>query len=75
MRIQLALIALLLSGTSSAATFDMPLPEFDIIGAIHQTEAAYEDTLLDIARRYDIGIECSNNWNILSNILLTQQVI
>ena len=35
----------------------MPLPEFDIIGAIHVVEAQHEDTLLDIARRYDIGQE------------------
>ena len=35
----------------------MPLPEFDLIGAIHQTQARQEDTLLDIARRYDIGQE------------------
>ena len=57
MRTQLAVLALLLPGISPAATFDMPLPEFDIIGAIHQTEAVHEDTLLDIARRYDIGQE------------------
>jgi len=57
MRNQLAVLALLLPGISPAATFDMPLPEFDIIGATHQTEAAHEDTLLDIARRYDIGQE------------------
>ena len=53
----LPLLAFTLPVTATAATFDMPLPEFDIIGAIHQVDAAHEDTLLDIARRYDIGQE------------------
>lgn len=57
MRLHLPILALLLPGLSAAATFDMPLPEFDIIGAIHEIEAHQEDTLLDIARRYDIGQE------------------
>lgn len=57
MRTYLALSALLLPALSSGATFDMPLPEFDIIGAIHRVEAHQDDTLLDIARRYDIGQE------------------
>ena len=53
----LVLTAIFLSRAASAATFEMPLPEFDIIGAIHVVEAQHEDTLLDIARRYDIGQE------------------
>ncbi|MDH4039546.1 MAG: L,D-transpeptidase family protein [Gammaproteobacteria bacterium] len=57
MRTHLLMLALLLPGAASAATFDMPLPEFDLIGAIHVVEAQHEDTLLDIARRYDIGQE------------------
>jgi len=58
MRTKLLLLSLLLwPGAVSAATFDMPLPEFDLIGAVHQTVARQEDTLLDIARRYDIGQE------------------
>jgi L,D-transpeptidase ErfK/SrfK len=57
MRTHLFLLALLLCPTAHAATFEMPLPEFDIIGAIHMVEARHEDTLLDIARRYDIGQE------------------
>lgn len=46
-----------LPAIADAATFEMPLPEFDLIGAIHEVEAHQEDTLLDIARRYDIGQE------------------
>ncbi len=57
MRTYIASFALLLSGAAAAATFDMPLEEFDLIGAIHVVEARQEDTLLDIARRYDIGQE------------------
>lgn len=57
MRIHLSLFTFLLPGLASAATFEMPLPEFDIIGATHVVEAKHEDTLLDIARRYDIGQE------------------
>jgi L,D-transpeptidase ErfK/SrfK len=57
MRTKLFLLSLLWPGAVSAATFEMPLPEFDLIGAVHQTQARQEDTLLDIARRYDIGQE------------------
>jgi len=58
MRIRSTLLLTLLPALSAtAATFEMPLPEFDIIGAVHEVEAAHEDTLLDIARRYDIGQE------------------
>jgi len=57
MRIQLILLSFLFPGAVSAATFEMPLPEFDLIGAIHEIEARHEDTLLTIARRYDIGQE------------------
>ncbi len=57
MRTYIALLAIILPGITRAATFEMPLPEFDMIGAMHQTEARHEDTLLDIARRYDIGQE------------------
>ena len=57
MRNFLTLITYLLPALARAATFDMPLPQFDLIGAIHSVEARQEDTLLDIARRYDIGQE------------------
>ena len=57
MRIQLLLLSFLFPGAVSAATFEMPLPEFDLVGAIHEVEARHEDTLLTIARRYDIGQE------------------
>ncbi|MEH6635338.1 MAG: L,D-transpeptidase family protein [Halioglobus sp.] len=41
----------------TAATFDLPPPEFDLVGAAEMVEALPEDTLLDVARRHDIGQE------------------
>ena len=55
MRIFVPLLALLLGAGASGATFEYPPAEFDLIGAVQVVEARYEDTLLDIARRYDIG--------------------
>ncbi|MEM6581742.1 MAG: L,D-transpeptidase family protein [Pseudomonadota bacterium] len=57
MRFRFVFALLVLPGLGHATTFDMPLPEFDIVGATYETEAAYEDTLLDIARRYGLGQE------------------
>ncbi|MEM8660842.1 MAG: L,D-transpeptidase family protein [Pseudomonadota bacterium] len=57
MRFKFVFALLVLPGFGHATTFDMPLPEFDIVGATYETEAAYEDTLLDIARRYGLGQE------------------
>ncbi len=57
MRTAALLLVLFLPTGVIGETFLMPPPEFDLIGAIHVVEAAREDTLLDIARRYDIGQE------------------
>jgi L,D-transpeptidase ErfK/SrfK len=52
----LVLSFFLLAGTnSSAETFILPPVDVDVIGQITYTEANRDDTLLDIARRYDIG--------------------
>lgn len=52
----LALILCLLTVTdSSAETFILPPIDVDVIGQISYTEANRDNTLLDIARRYDIG--------------------
>jgi L,D-transpeptidase ErfK/SrfK len=40
-----------------AETFLLPPVEFDLVGAPEIIKASQEDTLLDIARRYDIGQE------------------
>ncbi|MDH3980972.1 MAG: LysM peptidoglycan-binding domain-containing protein, partial [Gammaproteobacteria bacterium] len=38
-----------------AETFILPPSDVDVIGQLTYTEAGRNDTLLDIARRYDIG--------------------
>jgi len=38
-----------------AETFDLPPLDIDLIGEVHITKAQQDDTLLDIARRFDIG--------------------
>ena len=40
---------------SCAADFPMPAPGQTVIGEVRQIQARYEDTLSDIARKYDLG--------------------
>lgn len=53
----LNLLNLLLPILARAETFVLPPVEFDLVGAPQRIKASLEDTLLDIARRYDIGQE------------------
>lgn len=46
-----------LSFASVAETFPLPPVDLDLIGGIGYTNAAKEDTLLDIAKRFDLGQE------------------
>ena len=55
MRILVSFLTLLLGAGANGATFEYPQAGLDLIGAVRVVEARYEDTLLDIARRYDIG--------------------
>lgn len=57
MRFTTPLLGLLMSAPTLGATFPMPPPEFDLFGALEVVEAAHDDTLLDVARRHDIGQE------------------
>lgn len=57
MRFLLPALAWCLPLTALGKTFDMPPAEFDLVGSIEVVEAAQEDTLLDVARRHDIGQE------------------
>lgn len=57
MRIAVLLLALSLPAGAIGETFLMPPAEFDLVGATHIVKATQEDTLLDIARKYDIGQE------------------
>ncbi|MGH8474402.1 MAG: L,D-transpeptidase family protein [Methylococcales bacterium] len=49
------LILFFLSFASVAETFPLPPSDLDLIGEIGYTKAAKADTLLDIARRFDLG--------------------
>ncbi|HEY0719880.1 MAG TPA: L,D-transpeptidase family protein [Gammaproteobacteria bacterium] len=49
------LVCTLCCATSSAETFLLPQPGNDIVGKIRSVDSRYEDTLLDIARRFDLG--------------------
>ena len=55
MKIVVPFLSLLLSAATFAATYDLPSEHFDLIGGVSTVKAKYEDTLLDIARRKDIG--------------------
>jgi L,D-transpeptidase ErfK/SrfK len=44
-----------MAGHSAAATFPLPPPGVDVVGEVEFTRASRKDTLLDIARRHDIG--------------------
>ncbi|MCB1676133.1 MAG: L,D-transpeptidase family protein [Halioglobus sp.] len=57
MRVCISLLTLFPAILASAATFEFPPAEFDVFGAVQFVEAAQEETLLDIARRHDIGQE------------------
>ena len=48
---------LLLGQELLAASYDLPPAEFNLVGVTREVEARQRDTLLDIARRYDVGQE------------------
>jgi L,D-transpeptidase ErfK/SrfK len=48
-------LCLLASAGSNAETFILPPADVDVIGQVTYTEAGRDNTLLDIARRFDIG--------------------
>ncbi|MDG2046216.1 MAG: L,D-transpeptidase family protein [Halioglobus sp.] len=58
-RCRMKCLAILLSFSFStivvAETFDLPSEHFDVIGSMRTVQSTYEDTLLDIARRANIG--------------------
>lgn len=43
--------------SASASTFDLPPPGDDLVGHVQIVTARQQDTLLDIARRYDVGYD------------------
>lgn len=61
--VPILLAILLLPAVVAAAEYPMPAEEFDLVGVIRVVKAQPEDTLLDIARRYDVGQEAILNAN------------
>ena len=49
------LCAVFIAGNTVAGTFPLPPPGVDLVGQVESVPASRKDTLLDIARRYDIG--------------------
>lgn len=49
--------AIVFCGNASAQTYLLPPSDVDLIGRMQTLPAAYEDTLLDIARRHSLGQE------------------
>jgi L,D-transpeptidase ErfK/SrfK len=49
------LCTLPIAANTAAATFQLPPADVDVVGQVEFTRASREDTLLDIARRYDFG--------------------
>lgn len=53
----LALALIMAAGPASATTYELAPDSPPIIGTIERIRTVYEDTLLDIARRYSLGYE------------------
>jgi L,D-transpeptidase ErfK/SrfK len=53
----LALCALLGTASAWATVFELPLDGSAVVGADEHIRSTYQDTLLDIARRYSLGYE------------------
>jgi L,D-transpeptidase ErfK/SrfK len=49
------LCTLTISGNTTAVTFQLPPADVDVVGQVEYTQASRDETLLDIARKYDIG--------------------
>jgi L,D-transpeptidase ErfK/SrfK len=54
-RLAVLLLSCVLGGPAQAETFLLPPEDVGVIGRLEFTDAGRDDTLLDIARRYDIG--------------------
>ena len=49
------MLASIISGQTRADIFILPPPDVDVIGQVETITASRDETLLDIARRYDLG--------------------
>ena len=55
--ISFSIAAELFSQAMLAATYPLPKPEDAVIGEVQVTTSAYEDTLMDIGRKFGVGYE------------------
>jgi L,D-transpeptidase ErfK/SrfK len=55
MKLLICLFSIVASSLSQADTFILPPADVDVIGQVETITAGRDDTLLDIARRYDLG--------------------
>ncbi len=54
-KLLICLFSIVASSLSQADTFILPPADVDVIGQVETITAGRDDTLLDIARRYDLG--------------------
>jgi L,D-transpeptidase ErfK/SrfK len=59
----LSLTAALFGGPASATVYELLVDQPEVFGAVERIHASYEDTLVDIARRYSLGYEEINRAN------------
>lgn len=57
LRVGALVLTALWASVAGAETFPLPPPDQDVIGEIRTTKARQEDTLLDIARAFDLGYQ------------------
>lgn len=49
--------AMIMAPTAGAVTFVLPPPDVDLVGTVTIERSSYEDTLIDVARRNNVGFE------------------
>jgi len=55
--ISFSIAAVLSTASAFAATYPLPKPEDAVIGEVQTTTSRYEDTLMDIGRKFGVGYE------------------
>jgi len=56
-RLALGVAGMLAALAAYAETFVLPPPDVDIVGGVQVAYSKQEDTIMDIARRYDVGYD------------------
>jgi len=50
-------VLVLCGGSAQAASYLVPPPGVDVVGEVKRVHTEYQDTFVDLARRYDVGYE------------------